>query len=48
MLAQAPQVGGEVARRAQGFGVVLAEHPAAAVQGVLVQLAGRLMLAQMP
>jgi hypothetical protein len=37
---------GEVARRGQGAGVVLAEHLAAAGQGVLVQVAGRLMLAK--
>ena len=42
------QVDGEVAGRGQGVGVVLAEHPAAAGQGVLVQLAGRLVLAQLP
>ena len=40
MLAQIPQVQGEGARRGQGAGVVVAEHPAVAGQGVLVQLAG--------
>ncbi len=43
-LAQGTQVSGQVAGRAQGIGVVLAEHPALAVQGVLVQVAGRLIL----
>jgi hypothetical protein len=42
------QVGGEIARRGQGVGVVVAEHPAAAGHRVLVQLAGCLILAQVP
>jgi hypothetical protein len=42
-LAQGLQVGREVVRRVQGVGVIVAEHPAAASQGVLVQVAGRLM-----
>jgi len=42
------QVGGEVARRGQGVGVVVAEDAASAVQGVLVQVAGRLVLAKIP
>jgi len=40
MLAQRRQIGGEVVDRGQGVGVVLAEHPAATAQGVLLQLAG--------
>jgi hypothetical protein len=44
---QAPAFG-EVAGGAQGVGVVGAQHPALAVQGVLVQLAGRLHLPQIP
>ena len=40
------QIGSEVPRRGQGAGVVVAEHPAVAGQGVLIQLAGRLILAQ--
>ena len=42
ILAQAAQVGGEVAGGAQRVGVVVAQHAAAAGQGVLVQVPGRL------
>jgi len=45
-LAQRAQVQGQVVRGDQGAGVVLAQHPAAAVQGVLVQVPGRLHLTQ--
>ena len=41
---QVRQVDGEVVRRGQGVGVVVAEHPAAAGQDVLIQLAGRLII----
>ena len=40
-LAQRAQVGGEVAGRGQGVGVVVAQDPPAAGEGVLVELAGR-------
>ena len=46
MLPQRPQIGGEVAGRGQGVGVVLAEHPTAAGKGILIQLAGPLILTQ--
>ena len=46
MLAQRPQIASEVVGRAQGDGVVLAEHPTAAGEGILLQLARLLMLAQ--
>ena len=36
ILAQVPQVGGEIGRRGQGAGVVVAEGAAEAGQGVLV------------
>jgi len=39
-LAQGAQVDDQVSRGAQGAGVVLAQDPAAAVQGVLGQVAG--------
>src|SRR5947207_15971020 len=45
-LPECVQVGGEVAGRDHGVGVVVAEHTAAAGQGVLIQLAGRLVLAE--
>ena len=48
ILAQVPQVGGEVVRKGQGVALVVAEHAALAGQGVFVQLAGRLILAQVP
>jgi hypothetical protein len=44
---QLAQVGGQVVRGAQGVGVVFAQYPAAAVQGVLVQVPGRLHLTQL-
>jgi len=43
-LLQQAQVGGEVAGGDQGVGVVGAQHPAVAVEGVLVQVAGGLHL----
>ena len=46
--AEGAQVGGEVGQRGQGVGVVVAEHAALAGQGVFIQLAGRLELAQLP
>ena len=45
-LAQFAQVGGEVVGRGEGVGVVVAQHPAAPGQGVLVECAGLLILAQ--
>src|SRR3974377_96648 len=47
-LGQGAQVGGQVFRGGQGVGVVLAQDPAAAVQGVLAQVAGGLQVAQRP
>ena len=41
------QVDGEVAGRGEGVGVVVAEDPAAAGEGVLVEVAGLLVLAQL-
>ena len=41
------QVGGQVSGGGQGVGVVLAQDPALAVQGVLVQVAGGLHFAQL-
>jgi hypothetical protein len=46
VFAQVTQVGGQVARRGQGVGVIVAWHPAAASQRVLIQLPRRLMLTQ--
>ena len=46
MLAEVAQVVGEVVRRGQGVGVVLAEYSAAAGQDVLVQVTGGLHLTQ--
>ena len=43
MLAEVPQVEGEVVRRVQGVRVVFAEIPAEPGQDFLVQLAGRLI-----
>src|SRR5215472_12833105 len=45
-LAQFAQVGGQVGGGGQGVGVVLAQHAAAAVEGVLVQVPGGLHVAQ--
>src|SRR5262245_30026547 len=45
-LAERAQVGGEVAGGGQGVGVVVAEDAAAPVQGVLVQVAGGLVVAE--
>ena len=39
-LTKLAQIGGQVVRGVQGVGVVVAQHPAAALQGVLVQVAG--------
>ncbi len=46
MFTQLAQADGEAAGRHQGVGVVLAQHPAPAGQGVLVQRAGPHMLTQ--
>ena len=48
VLTQPAQVAGEVAGRGEGVGVVVAEDPAAAGQGVLVERAGLLVLTQRP
>ena len=40
VLTQCARVGDEVVGREHGEGVVIAEHPSAAGQGVLVELAG--------
>ena len=45
-LAQVAQVAGELASEDQSARVVLAHDPAAAVQGVFIQVAGGLQLAQ--
>src|SRR5690242_17845008 len=45
-LTQFAQVDREVGGGGQGVGVVVAQHPAAAVEGVLVQIPGSLHLAQ--
>jgi predicted carbohydrate-binding protein with CBM5 and CBM33 domain len=47
VLTQLGQFDGEVVGRDQGVGVVLAQNPAAAGQGVLVQGAGLLVLTQL-
>ena len=47
-LTQPTQGDGEVVGRGQGVGVVVAQHPAAPGQGVLVQVRGPLALAQLP
>ncbi len=41
------QVDGQALRGKQGIGVVFAQHTAAAVQGVLVQVPGRLHLTEL-
>jgi hypothetical protein len=48
MLTQPPQIGDEGVTRGQDVGVVVAEDLAPAGEGVLVQLAGPLVLAQPP
>jgi hypothetical protein len=47
IFAQLTQVGGEVRRRSQGAGVVLALHPPPARQDVFAQFAGGLMVAEL-
>ena len=47
-LPQRPQVDGEVVGRAEGVGVVVAQHPPIPGQGVLVQHPRRRMLPQRP
>jgi hypothetical protein len=46
VLTQCAQVGGEGMGRAQGGGMVVAQHPAAAGQGVFRELAGLLVRTQ--
>jgi hypothetical protein len=46
ILAQWAQIGREPAGRGEGFGVVLAQNPAEADEGVVLELACLLVLAQ--
>jgi hypothetical protein len=45
-LAQLAQVGGEVVSRGEGVGVIVAQHAAEPGEGVVLELAGLLVLAQ--
>jgi hypothetical protein len=48
MLAQRPQVRGEVAGRGKGVAMILAQHLTPPGQGVLVKLTGHFVLSECP
>jgi hypothetical protein len=48
MLAEILQVGGQVLRRSEGVRVVLENDAAASGQGVLIEVPGGMMLAEIP